>query len=116
MSLFDVKYLILEYGTKNRNLKSVLKRNMPVNETHLCPHKAVMYLANIGAEEYEGDRRKYVSMQTRLGFVLFGILGEDKLMQFGYPTKTVTEILESVLCKTKTKVRYCFLKIIVFSR
>ena len=110
----NLQYLISEHGTKNRNLQSVLKRNLPVNETHLCPHKAVMYLANIGDAEYEGDRRKYVSMQTRLGFVLFGVLGEDKLVQFGYPNKTVTEILESVLCKTNTKVSYCDLQLVAY--
>ena len=85
-------------------MQKILKTKSSLNQSNLCPHNSVMYLENIGEAEYEKDRTKYMCMQTRLGFVLFGVLGGTKLKQFGYPDKTVTAILESVLWKTKTPV------------
>ena len=90
----------------------VLNRKVSEIQCYLCPHKAVKYLANIGAVEYESDRRKYIWIQTRLGFVLLSVLGGTKLQQFGYPYKPVTEILEMVLCKTKTKVNFLVILLI----
>ena len=87
-------------------MQKALKRKTSLNQSYLCPHNAVMYLSNIGVAEYEKDRSKYMCMQTRLGFVLFGVLGDAKLKEFGYPDKTVTEILETVLWKTKTTVMH----------
>ena len=91
-------------------MQKPLKRKTSQSQSYLCPHNALLYLANISTAEYEKDRTKYICMQTRLGFVLFGVLGDIKLKQFGYPDKTVTEILETVLRKTKTPV-ICFLPI-----
>ena len=96
-------------------MQKILKTKSSLNQSHLCPHNSVVYLANIGDVEYEKDRSKYMCMQTRLGFVLFGVLGGTKLKQFGYPDKTVTEILESVLRKTKTSVSCCYIQLLRIS-
>ena len=92
---------------ESQGIQKGLKRKI-LNQWYLCPHMAVKHLPNIGAEEYEIDRNRYMCMQTRLGLVLFGVLGAKKLETFGYPDKTVTEILEMVLFKTKTPVIYYY--------
>ena len=47
---------------------------------------------------------KLICMQAQLGYVLLGVMGEKKLAQFGYPNRSVIEILQMVLDKAKTKV------------
>ena len=69
-------------------------------------------LRSIPTAEHEADKMKYICMQARLGYMLFGVLGGKKLEQFGYPDKTIIEILRIVLEKTKTKV-YMYLDILL---
>ena len=73
-------------------------------EHSLCPHKAVVDLPNIGMAEQAKDQMKLICMLAQLGYMLLGVMGQKKLAQFGYPNRSVIEILQMILDKTKTKV------------
>ena len=81
-----------------------LKRKIPFTDNYVCPHNAVMNLPYISTSECEKDKMKYICIQARLGYVLFRLLGGSKLEEFGYPDKSIIEILNVVLTKTNTKV------------
>ena len=81
-----------------------LKRKIPFNDDYICPHNAVMSLPYISKAECEKDKMKYICIQARLGYVLFRLLGGSKIEEFGYPDKSIIEILNIVLTKTRTKV------------
>ena len=66
----------------------------------------MLHLPNIGVAEQAKDQMKLICMQAQLGYMLLGVMGEKKLAQFGYPNRSVIEILQIVLDKTKTKVRH----------
>ena len=63
-----------------------------------------MYLPSIATAEQARDQMKLICMQAQLGYMLLGVMGEKKLAQFGYPNRSVIEILQMVLDKAKTKV------------
>ena len=63
-----------------------------------------MHLPSIATAEQARDQMKLICMQAQLGYMLLGVMGEKKLAQFGYPNRSVIEILQMVLDKAKTKV------------
>ena len=73
-------------------------------EYSFCPHKSVLHLSPIATAEQARDQMKLICMQAQLGYMLLGVMGERKLAQFGYPNRSVIEILQMVLDKAKTKV------------
>ena len=72
----------------------------------MCPHDAVLNLPHISIAEQARDQMKLICMQAQLGYMLLGVMGEKRLAQFGHPNRSVIEILQSILDKTKTKVGY----------
>ena len=85
---------------------SKLSRKHSDNEHSLCPHKAVLHLPSIRTAEQARDQMKLICMQAQLGYMLLGVMGEKKIVEFGYPNRSVIEILQMVLTKTKTKVTF----------
>ena len=89
-----------------------LSRKHSDNEHSLCPHKAVLHLPSIRTAEQARDQMKLICMQAQLGYMLLGVMGENKIVEFGYPNTSVIEILQMVLTKTKTKVTFISLRLI----
>ena len=107
--LFYTKYLfrniklISDTSTQDRSCHNKLTRKTS-EEYSLCPHKSVLHLPTIATAEQARDQMKLICMQAQLGYMLLGVMGERKLAQFGYPNRSVIEILQLVLDKAKTKV------------
>lgn len=97
--------MIAEASSENQTSHKKLDRKSS-EENSVCPHNAVIHLPNIGAAEQARDQMKLICMQAQLGYMLLGVMGEKKLAQFGYPNRSVIEILQMVLDKAKTKVIY----------
>ena len=91
---------------------SKLSRKHSDNEHSLCPHKAVLHLPSIRTAEQARDQMKLICMQAQLGYMLLGVMGEKKIVEFGYPNRSVIEILQMVLTKTKTKVTFISYRLI----
>ena len=63
-----------------------------------------MELPKLSLAKQARDQLRLVTMKARLGYVLLGLLGEKRIRRFGYPDKSVTGILQSVLDKAGIKV------------
>ena len=97
------KLLISETSILEKDCHDKLTRKGS-DEYSFCPHKAVVHLPSIATAEQARDQMKLICMQAQLGYMLLGVMGEKKLAQFGYPNRSVIEILQMVLDKAKTKV------------
>ena len=95
--------LISDISKQDKSCHNKLTRKSS-EEFSLCPHKSVLHLPTIATAEQARDQMKLICMQAQLGYMLLGVMGERKLEQFGYPNRSVIEILQLVLDKAKTKV------------
>ena len=57
--------------------------------SELCPHRAVLELPEVATSDQAKDQLKLICLQAQLGYVLLGLLGEQRLKSYGYPHKSV---------------------------
>merc|ERR1711963_939749 len=91
-------------STKGSGVVRSLKRKISTRPNSICAHNANTNLPNIFDAEDEKDKNNFICIQARLGYVLFRVLGGTKLEEYGYPDKSIIEILNIVLIKANTEV------------
>ena len=92
-------------STNESGVVRSLKRKISSRPNCICAHNTNTNLPNSFDAENEEDKINFICIQARLGYVLFRVLGGTKLEEYGYPDKSIIEILNIVLIKANTEVQ-----------